>query len=254
MAKPGRPRTEEWTWQKCEQCGVEYERPGWSRDRRRFHSRECYRAWWAEHRKQPATPAPRRVVPTVCTIEGCGKPHKGHGYCEMHLVRWRKYGDPTVVRKKGPKPLEQRPKCSVEGCEKVVVGQGYCRNHYMRQYRRGGDPAVMLQRGPDLVPMTERRHMFTQGAPDECWEWQGATNKHGYGVTGVRGVGGILAHRAVYEELVGPITEDTLDHLCANRLCVNPHHLDPCSARQNQLRGGEPHFELRGKTGHVVWE
>lgn len=33
----------------------------------------------------------------VCTIEGCGKPHLGRGWCSKHYERWRKYGDPLKV-------------------------------------------------------------------------------------------------------------------------------------------------------------
>lgn len=31
----------------------------------------------------------------LCSIEGCGKSHKGHGYCIAHLRRYHLYGDPT---------------------------------------------------------------------------------------------------------------------------------------------------------------
>jgi hypothetical protein len=93
-----------------------------------------------------------------------------------------------------------------------------------------------------------------RGSVDECWEWQGRRNPSGYGEAGRYGKVW-LAHRAVYEELVGPIPEGmTLDHLCANRGCVNPNHLEPVASYENTLRGGAPHFDLRGKTGRVIWE
>ena len=50
-----------------------------------------------------------------------------------------------------------------------------------------------------------------------------------------------LAHRFMYEQMVGPIPEGmTLDHLCRNRLCINPAHLDPVVMRTNILRGVGP--------------
>ena len=36
-----------------------------------------------------------------CTIEGCGRPHKGRGYCEHHWQKFRKYGDPLAGTDRG---------------------------------------------------------------------------------------------------------------------------------------------------------
>jgi hypothetical protein len=72
---------------------------------------------------------------------------------------------------------------------------------------------------------------------DGCWEWAGAHNRDGYGTayTGTRPLG---AHRVIYELLVGPIPEGlTIDHLCRNRGCVNPSHMEPVPKRVNLLRG-----------------
>lgn len=47
-----------------------------------------------------------------------------------------------------------------------------------------------------------------------------------------------LGHRIVYELLADPIPEGlTLDHLCRNRPCVNPAHMEPVTMGENSARG-----------------
>lgn len=79
------------------------------------------------------------------------------------------------------------------------------------------------------------------GGPGACWIWTGALHTAGYGVLW----GGrddarrwLRAHRVAYELLVGPIPDGmTLDHLCRNRRCVNPDHLEAVSNVENVMRG-----------------
>ncbi len=75
--------------------------------------------------------------------------------------------------------------------------------------------------------------------PEECWEWIGGTSR-GYGRFW-SGRSQVPAHRYGYERFIGPIPVGlTLDHLCRNRSCVNPEHLEPVSMRVNLLRGIGP--------------
>ena len=70
---------------------------------------------------------------------------------------------------------------------------------------------------------------------ETCWLWIGARSS-GYGRVRYNGKTRI-AYRLVYELLVGPIPENLeLDHLCRNRSCVNPDHLDPVTRLENQRR------------------
>lgn len=65
-----------------------------------------------------------------------------------------------------------------------------------------------------------------------CEPWQGRIRADGYGTLGVK-----MAHRAVYERLVGPIPDGLeLDHLCKNRACVNVQHLEPVTRGENIAR------------------
>jgi hypothetical protein len=71
---------------------------------------------------------------------------------------------------------------------------------------------------------------------DECWRWLGARTGHGYGNATWDGRQ-IGAHRLVYELLVAPIAKGLqIDHLCRNKLCVNPAHLEPVTPAENTRR------------------
>jgi hypothetical protein len=85
--------------------------------------------------------------------------------------------------------------------------------------------------------------------PAGCWEWRGAQIKGGYGQFATFRHGGFMAHRVAYELLIGPIAQGMqLDHLCRNRLCCNPDHLQPVSAMVNTHRGHGPAGENAKKT------
>ena len=77
------------------------------------------------------------------------------------------------------------------------------------------------------------------GYETPCWVWLKSRYANGYGQysrrDGYRG----LAHRAYYQIHVGPIPDGfVLDHLCRNRACVNPDHLEPVARGENTRRGG----------------
>ena len=90
-------------------------------------------------------------------------------------------------------------------------------------------------------------------ASGDCWEWTGPTN-------GVYGrTWWAFAHRAVWEWLVGPIPEGLeIDHLCLNKMCVNPDHLEPVTSKENKRRnknrsrmGGNMRVKTHCPQGHA---
>ena len=87
-----------------------------------------------------------------------------------------------------------------------------------------------------LEKLRERSRVTDSG----CWQWLGATHRHGYGA--IRWLGrDTYAHRAAWEAANGPIPHGlVVDHLCRNRGCINPDHLEVVTNRQNVLRGIGP--------------
>lgn len=114
-----------------------------------------------------------------------------------------------------------------------------------------------MKKGPPRKPPLERflpklapTDKWHDGAP--CVEWTATTGTDGYGRfhDGDRQV---VAHRWAYEHWIGPIPDGLVtDHLCRNRRCVNPYHLEPVTNKENILRGLSP-WALRSAQTHCKY-
>ena len=100
-----------------------------------------------------------------------------------------------------------------------------------------------VRQGPTPIPAPKRFFKFL--LIDECWTWQGSGTGTGYGMfwDGKRRV---LAHRWSYEYFVGEIPEGlTIDHLCRQRSCVRPSHLEPVTLKENIGRAWRGPYNIK---------
>ena len=145
------------------------------------------------------------------------------------------------------------PPCAIDECERPTQCRGWCDLHY-RRWLRHRDPLRVDPQGTKSRPLAERINERLEQcieAPDGCLLWSGTINNMGYGVIRESTRMGrlLLAHRAVYEHLVGPIPAETLDHVChsrstdcvggpscPHRRCVRIEHLEPVTLLENIRR------------------
>ena len=93
-------------------------------------------------------------------------------------------------------------------------------------------------------------------SPNGCWIWLGSFNSHGYGqmMIGSRKDGTrtlATTHRLAYLETKGSINSELeIDHLCRNKKCCNPEHLEavPHSVNINRAVAGSDDLCIKGHT------
>lgn len=119
-----------------------------------------------------------------------------------------------------------KPTCAVSTCEKDSYLRGWCNAHYIRNQRHGHPLGAAKPRTPEELFWDK---VDTTG---ECWLWTASVNRGGYAEFHTPGYR--LAHRFSYALENGPIPLGVeIDHVCFNRICVNPSHLRSATHKQN---------------------
>jgi hypothetical protein len=78
----------------------------------------------------------------LCKIDDCERGAQARGWCKMHWARWRRNGDPLVVKVCGIDWNAKVP-CGVEGCDRITHANLMCGTH-LRRFQRHGDASVVL--------------------------------------------------------------------------------------------------------------
>jgi hypothetical protein len=144
------------------------------------------------------------------------------------------------------------PPCSVGGCGRLAAVRRMCDTHYKRWQRTGDAQAAVSFRTLDEDSRFQLSVDYGGPAPlhrpdlGRCHIWVGTRISSGYGRLCIGQGRKKLAHRWAYERAIGPIPDGlVLDHLCCNRACVNPEHLEPVTVGENTRRGNHHRRMLR---------
>lgn len=167
-------------------------------------------------------------IPRKCSVEGCGKPHYGAGYCNRHWQRFKKFGEP------GGLEVMKRPRKVCTLCGEPAVGQSLCKIHHKR-FLVSGDPGPVERLNAERGAPRAWLEAHRSHSGEDCLPWPFGRKGGSYGqiisTTG-RPQG---AHRAMCEAAHGPPPFPRADaaHSCGNRICVNPNHLRWATRQEN---------------------
>ena len=196
----------------------------------------CRRHYTHKLEGKPLVPFEPKIKNSICSFEGCSNKCKVYNLCGAHYVQHLKGQNlkPLLVHKKEPMI------CAACGISFMPARKSslYCsvpcsssgKTHPIVSSYKNKDYSKVLRLVEENV-----------AKEDGCWNWRGKLSPKGYSAIGSRGL-----HRVVLEAKLGqPLGTEQAHHICANRQCVNPDHLQPVSARENIAEMNQRNFYLR---------
>ncbi len=159
----------------------------------------------------------------ICYAEGCEKPARSKGLCDVHYARLKTKGSLKRTRNE-----DNRDKaCKAAECNEKARTKGFCNYHYARLWRNGDLERKQTKYGAPKRFVEERVPLMT---PDECeLDWP-------YAVSGGRPqLSKKATVRYAYQLLHGKEPKGQLNHIrsCNNGSCWNPHHVYDGTHQQN---------------------
>jgi len=145
--------------------------------------------------------------------------------------------------------------CLIPDCTGRRFARDWCSSHYHR-WQRYGDP-LAGKRPYRNEPIEKRFGDRYVVRSDGCWGWTGGIHHTGYGMFSWGGRWE-LAHRVSYRLHTGQMPPE-IDHLCRNKACVNPGHLEAVTHSENLRRHYAltvtacPHGHVYDEANTVVW-
>jgi hypothetical protein len=159
----------------------------------------------------------------LCSVEGCGKKTKGQGYCQGHLVQFKKHG--KIIRH--VLGMREKKTCCIDDCNEIVKSKGLCRLHYERLKLTGTTDTPLKS-----LPAIER--ILRRVTVDENGCWNCSLGKGGeYPQVSIKRKL-VQVHRYVYEYFREKIPDGLFGcHKCNNKMCCNPDHIYIATNKQN---------------------